>query len=149
MDKYEFSLRPFKARRGTFRSRRWVVSTDPASQSRHAQPPAQAQGVRSSIPDQIKQSSSTRLLKGNRSKRTKRHASLTALYTSVLARQSGVRFSPIYADRWADAVTRLAGDDPSSDATDDLLVALTRAGKLSPQEMVKMVIAHHRSARAL
>ncbi|PHY05597.1 MAG: hypothetical protein CK528_13260 [Alcaligenaceae bacterium] len=46
------------------------------------------------------------------------------------------------------AVTRLAGDDVSSDRTDDLLVALTRAGKLSPTDMAKMAIEHHCMLRA-
>jgi len=45
----------------------------------------------------------------------------------------------------ATAVTKLAGDEVKSDPTDDLLVALTRAGKLSPREMTKLVIAHHRN----
>ena len=46
--------------------------------------------------------------------------------------------------KWS-AVTQLAGDEVKSDATDDLLVALTRAGKLSPRDMTKLVIAHHRN----
>lgn len=83
-------------------------------------------------------------------KRTpKSRTSLTAYFTRVLAKQASVGFVPTYADRWANTVTRLAGDNPSSDSTDDLLVALTRAGKLSPQEMTQMVIAHHRSVRGL
>ncbi len=47
-------------------------------------------------------------------------------------------------DSWASAVTSLAGDTVQSDDTDDLLVALTREDKLSGQEMVKLVMAHHR-----
>ncbi|MFM0213790.1 type IV toxin-antitoxin system AbiEi family antitoxin domain-containing protein [Paraburkholderia sediminicola] len=64
-----------------------------------------------------------------------------------LAKQAGVEFVPTLADRWASAVTRLAGDDINSDATDDLLVALTRAGKLSPNEMVKLTMEHHRATK--
>jgi DNA-binding MarR family transcriptional regulator len=63
----------------------------------------------------------------------------------ALAKQEGVTFSPIFVDRWANSVTRLSGDEVKSDATDDLLVALTRAGKLTPSDMVKLVMAHHRS----
>lgn len=77
------------------------------------------------------------------------HSSVTALYAGMLAKQAKVHFTPTFADSWANTVTRLAGDDPKSDSTDDRLVALTRAGKLSPSEMAKMVIAHHRHSRAV
>lgn len=71
----------------------------------------------------------------------------TARYVLKLARHEGVAFAPTFADRWASAVTRLAGDDVKSDRTDDLLVALTRAGKLPPSDMVKLVMAHHRELK--
>ena len=67
----------------------------------------------------------------------------TASYVRNLAKKEGILFQPIFADRWASSVTALAGDDVRSDATDDLLVALTRSGKLTPQEMVAFVIRHH------
>lgn len=79
-------------------------------------------------------------------RRTKRKYTV-ARYVSAMAQRHGIRFVPTYADRWADTVTRLTGDDVRSDATDDLLVALTRAGKLAPMEMIKLVIQHHREAR--
>ena len=44
-------------------------------------------------------------------------------------------------------MTGLAGDAVASDATDDLLVALTRAGKLTAADMAKLVIAHHRDRK--
>jgi hypothetical protein len=66
-------------------------------------------------------------------------------YVRQLATREGIQFAPTYADLWASAVTQLAGDEVKSDATDDLLVALTRAGKLSPRDMTKLVIAHHRN----
>lgn len=69
----------------------------------------------------------------------------TVNYVRKLAKREGIVFAPTFADRWAKAVTRLAGDDVKSDKTDDLLVALTRAGKLSPRDMTKLVIAHHRN----
>lgn len=69
----------------------------------------------------------------------------TANYVRQLAKREGIVFAPTFADRWAKAVTQLAGDDIKSDKTDDLLVALTRAGKLSPRDMTKLVIAHHRN----
>jgi hypothetical protein len=68
-----------------------------------------------------------------------------AIYVRQLAKREGIVFAPTFADIWATAVTQLAGDEVKSDPTDDLLVALTRAGKLSPREMTKLVIAHHRN----
>jgi hypothetical protein len=79
-------------------------------------------------------------------KQVRRHRSdPTAIYVRRLARREGIAFAPTFADQWAQAVTKLAGDDIKSDKTDDLLVALTRAGKLSPRDMTKLVIAHHRN----
>jgi hypothetical protein len=69
----------------------------------------------------------------------------TSRYVSLLAKQHGVIFKPTYSDQWAGAVTRLAGDEITPDATDDLLVALTREGKLSPDEMLDLVLDHHRA----
>ena len=75
----------------------------------------------------------------------RRHNRLTptARYVRNLAKNEGVGFHPIYADRWARSVTNLAGDEVKSDSTDDLLVALTRSGKMTPKDMVALVIKHH------
>ena len=73
------------------------------------------------------------------------HRDPAARYVRQLAKREGIVFVPTYADVWASAVTRLAGDEVASDSTDDLLVALTRAGKLTPRDMTKLVIAHHRN----
>jgi hypothetical protein len=78
-----------------------------------------------------------------RAQQRRRHP--TALYVRQMAKREGIVFVPTFADHWAKAVTRLAGDEVKSDPTDDLLVALTRAGKLSPRDMTRLVIAHHRS----
>lgn len=82
----------------------------------------------------------------------KRREALTltpmARYVDTLAKRLGISYTPTYGDRWAFAVTRLAGDDVSSDRTDDLLVALTRAGKLSPTDMARMAIEHHRMLKS-
>jgi len=77
-----------------------------------------------------------------RKRREARTLTPTARYVDALARRLGISYTPTYGDRWAFAVTRLAGDDVSSYRTDDLLVALTRAGKLSPTDMVRMAIEH-------
>jgi hypothetical protein len=34
-----------------------------------------------------------------------------------------------------------------SDSTDDLLVALTRSGKMTPKDMVALVIKHHKDLK--
>ena len=68
-----------------------------------------------------------------------------AKYVRQLAKREGVSFTPTYADLWAQAVTNLAGDVVKSDKIDDLLVALTRAGKLSARDMTRLVVAHHRN----
>lgn len=72
----------------------------------------------------------------------------TARYVGNLAKRLGIAYSAIYPDLWAASVTRLAGDEVISDATDDLLVALTRAGKLTPSEMVKLTMQHHRTLKS-
>jgi chorismate mutase len=64
-----------------------------------------------------------------------------------LAKSEGVLFNRIYADRWASSVTKLAGDEVKSDRTDDLLVALTRSGKMTPKDMVALVIKHHKDLK--
>ena len=70
-------------------------------------------------------------------------------YVQKLAKHYNVQFRPTYSDQWARSVTQLAGDTVQSDATDDLLVALTRAGRLSPIDMTKLVVSHHREARGV
>lgn len=70
-----------------------------------------------------------------------------ARYVKDLAKREGILFNPIYADRWASSVTKLAGDDVKSDPTDDLLVALTRSGKMTPTELVSLVIKHHKDLK--
>lgn len=68
----------------------------------------------------------------------------TAKLVKNLAEVEGLLFKPIFADHWANVATALSDDNVQSDATDDLLVELTRSGKLSPNEMAKLVIDHHR-----
>ncbi len=74
-------------------------------------------------------------------------SSPTAQYVRKLAGAQGIAFMPTFADRWASTVTKLSDDEVKSDATDDLLVALTRSGKLSPSNMLKLVFAHHRELK--
>lgn len=83
-----------------------------------------------------------------RKRREVRALTPTARYVLSLARRLRISYTPTFSDHWAFAVTRLAGDEILSDSTDDLLVALTRAGKLSPRDMTKMVMEHHRSLKS-
>lgn len=83
-----------------------------------------------------------------RKRREARTLTPTARYVVSLAKRLGITYTPTYSDYWAFSVTRLAGDEVLSDSTDDLLVALTRAGKLSPHDMTKMVIEHHRTLKS-
>ena len=86
--------------------------------------------------------------RAGRRKRSARVLTPTARYVIALAKRLGISYTPTYSDQWASAITRLAGDEVSTDSTDDLLVALTRAGKLTPHEMTKLVIEHHRKTKA-
>jgi hypothetical protein len=67
----------------------------------------------------------------------------TAKYVRDLAKREDISFKPTFADHWALSVTKLASDEVKSDSTNDLLVPLTRSGKLSPNDMVALVIKHH------
>lgn len=77
----------------------------------------------------------------------KHYPTATARYVDNLARKNNINFTPTYADYWAKSVTNLAGDEIKSDRTDDLLVALTRSGKMTPQELVSLIIKHHRDLK--
>lgn len=59
-----------------------------------------------------------------------------------LALQHGVIAQRTRMDDWADAVTRLAGDDVKQDPTDDLLVALTKKNVISGRQMVRLLTNH-------
>ncbi|MEH6421406.1 hypothetical protein [Pseudomonas sp. CGJS7] len=78
-----------------------------------------------------------------------KQVALTSVAEQVrkMAAQEGVVFVETYADRWAAAVTRLVGDEAQSDPTEDLLVALTRKGKLTPIEMVELMTKHQRALK--
>lgn len=75
----------------------------------------------------------------------RRHSDPTEISVRQLATREGIVFAQTFADLWAEAVTKLSSDEVKSDETDDLLVALTRAGKLSPRDMARLVISHHRN----
>jgi hypothetical protein len=81
-------------------------------------------------------------------KRRRTQTTATARYVKTLANRFGVTYKLTYGDRWASAVTRLVGDEIRPDTTDNLLVALTREGKLTSEDMVKLVMEHHRALKS-
>lgn len=74
-------------------------------------------------------------------------ASGVARFVQDLARRLKVAYVPSSMDQWAETVTHLAGDEVRSDSTQDLLVALKRAGKLSKEEVAALTIRHLRERK--
>lgn len=70
-----------------------------------------------------------------------------ARFVQELARRYKVVYTSNTMDQWAEAVTRLAGDDVHADSTEDLLVALKRAGKISSHEVAALAISHLRERK--
>jgi hypothetical protein len=68
-------------------------------------------------------------------------------YVRRLASFHGVRYVPTAADRWAETVTRLAGDEVRSGPVQDLLVALKRAGKLTKDDMATLLVNYLRERK--
>jgi len=91
-----------------------------------------------------------RLRLHNRIKRQScRSSTSIARFVNTLARLNRVTYRRTYMDCWAESVTRLAGDDPKSDTTENLLVALTREGKLAARDMVRLIAAHQRELKCV
>lgn len=70
-----------------------------------------------------------------------------AQFVHALARRHHISYSPTSTDRWAEAVTRLAGDEVRSGPVQDLLVALKRAGKLSTDDMAALLVSYLRERK--
>lgn len=70
-----------------------------------------------------------------------------ARYVVELARYYNVSYCYNVMDQWADAVTRLAGDEIVHDTVEDLLVALKRAGKITKQEVAKLSVNYLREQK--
>ena len=68
-------------------------------------------------------------------------------YILELANYYNVSYSYNAMDQWADAVTRLAGDEVIQDTIEDLLVALKRAGKISQQDVGMLSINYFREQK--
>lgn len=65
----------------------------------------------------------------------------------ALAERNQITYARTYADQWAEDVTKLAGDDVRPDPVKDVLVALKRAGKLTSDEMVLLLINYLRELK--
>ncbi len=70
-----------------------------------------------------------------------------ARFVQELARRYKVVYTPNAMDQWAETVTRLAGDDVRADSTEDLLIALKRAGKISTTDVAALTINHLRERK--
>ena len=68
-------------------------------------------------------------------------------YVRQLAGFHGVQYVPTAADQWAETVTRLAGDEVRSGPVQDLLVALKRAGKLTKDDMARLLVNYLRERK--
>jgi hypothetical protein len=70
-------------------------------------------------------------------------------YIVKLAKRHHVTYANTVRDNWANAVTRLAGDEVKQDPIKDLLVALKRAGKVSTNEMAALLIKYLRENKSV
>lgn len=68
-------------------------------------------------------------------------------YIRRLAKRYGVSYTETPGDRWAETVTRLAGDEIQSGPIQDLLVALKRAGRLSSFDMAALLVNYLREQK--
>jgi len=70
-----------------------------------------------------------------------------AHFVQKLAQRYAVTYASNPMDQWAESATRLAGDEVTSDSTEDLLIALKRAGKLSKEEVATLAVNYLRERR--
>lgn len=70
-----------------------------------------------------------------------------AYFIEDLARRCNVTYVPTAMDSWADTVTCLSGDEVQSGHVQDLLIALRRAGKLSTNEMMSLLVNYLRECQ--
>lgn len=70
-----------------------------------------------------------------------------ARFVQDLARSYKVVYTVQPMDQWAETVTRLAGDDVRADDTENLLIALKRAGKISTKDVATLTINYLRERK--
>ena len=72
-----------------------------------------------------------------------------AQFVAELARKNGISYQRTGLDSWAETVTRLSGDEVRLDATQNLLVALKRAGVLNGYQMSRLSVNHLRELKGV
>ena len=60
-------------------------------------------------------------------------------YVANIAKRHGVSYLRTPSDELADVITRLSGDEITTDATEDLIVALKRANVIDGPTMVSLL----------
>lgn len=70
-----------------------------------------------------------------------------AQYIEELANVNRVKYNHCSMDRWANTVTKLAGDEVRQDRVEDMLVALKRAGKISTRDVAALTINYLRERK--
>lgn len=60
-------------------------------------------------------------------------------YVDCIAKQHGVSCLRTPSDELADVITRLSGDEVTTDATEDLIVALKRANVIDGPTMISLL----------
>lgn len=70
-----------------------------------------------------------------------------AKYVSTLAKKHNITYSVNPMDKWAQTVTRLAGDVVKPDHVEDLIIALKRAGKISKKEVATLTVNYLRETK--
>ena len=68
--------------------------------------------------------------------------SSVSCYVASIASQHGVYYLRTPSDELADVVTRLSGDEVTTDATEDLIVALRRANVIDGPTMISLLGSH-------
>lgn len=63
-------------------------------------------------------------------------------YVNNMAKQHGVSYLRTPSDELADVITRLSGDEVTTDATEDLIVALRRANVIDGPTMIALLGSH-------
>jgi len=71
-----------------------------------------------------------------------------AEFVKGLADENNVSYVRTFADEWGDAVTKLADDEVNLDNTQQVLISLKRAGKISSDQMATILVKYLRERKA-
>jgi hypothetical protein len=70
-------------------------------------------------------------------------------FVKALAKRHNITYVRTYTDAWGEAVTRLSDDDVQTDSVERLLISLKRAGKVSADDMVALLVGYLREKRGI